>query len=530
MKQKSKTNILVAIILCLPIILIGILFIKYYNHNSATSSISDIRLTLPDGKIMSLSGDNFKFYTDVYYDAQKIDYIPREIEADEQAVTVIYVINEITTHYDLFFTNDLKTSFLISEAGDCYLINEKHTQLLTLRQECNYIYPNNSLPVLNIIKGNSKCNITPTEYSWKYKKADNKYYDFIMQQNENNNNDRIIIHASDINTIEFSIKPDYYLITYYDELGKEIKKSNTIENIEMDFTGDTYFSVSIEAKWISSLNTAEGYAKYHINFLYDLPERFTLSSDNVDPGDFLIIYAEQFDLEEDVFVESDLQNFNLKFVKNGNKTYALVPIDSRNIAKEYFIKLSVNNNITELNFKVNHIDFGVSFYNPDKILSDNANEELEAIYSNINESNENIAHFKFESPFILPLKGELYFNYGKEIFSSSGPASYFTQGNEYTVKKGTKIKSAESGVVCYIGESERLGKMIVIDHGMGVKSYYAHLDEISVEVGNLVQKNITIATSGNSGYTIDNMFYFAISINGVFINPDIIIENGMKMP
>ena len=73
MKHKNKSNLLVIIILCLPIILIGILFIKYYNHNNATSSISNIYISLHNGETMSLSGDNFKLYTDIYYEYRLIE-------------------------------------------------------------------------------------------------------------------------------------------------------------------------------------------------------------------------------------------------------------------------------------------------------------------------------------------------------------------------------------------------------------------------------------------------------------------------
>ncbi len=528
LKPKNKTSILVTIILCLPILLIGILFIKYYNHNNATSSISDIYISIPDGETVNLSGDNLKLYTELYYNCTEVESLPSDAVKD-QALTIMYVIKDITTHYDLFFTKDLDHSYLVSENGDIYLIDDQHTKLLSLRPECNYIYPNNSLPSLTIKKGDLKSLVFPISYNWKFKKTDGNFYNDSSQDIQENDPEKVIIHASDSNTFEFSTTPDSISVVYYDELGNVIKNSNTIDEIKLDSNSDVNFSVFIDAKW-SSVEGAEGNSKYLIKFLYDMPEKFTLVQDRINPGDILIIKADQFDLKEELNIESDLKFLNLKFVKYNGETFALVPIDSRNVAKDYFINLTVNGNTTELTFTVDHIDFGVDFYNPEKILSDTANEDLELLYSEINTTNESVKHFKAETSFCAPLSGEVFFNFGKEIFSSSGPASYFCQGTEYTVKAGTKVKSTETGVVCYVGENERLGKLVVIDHGLGVKSYYAHLDDIYVEVGTLVQKNITIATSGNSGYTINDMFYFAISVNGTFVDPTIVLTEGIKLP
>ena len=528
MKQKKHTNIIVTIILCLPIILIGILFIKYYNHNNATSSISDIYISIPNGETINLSGDNKKLYTDVYYNAQETDSLPSNLIV-ENAMTIMYVINDVTTHYDLFFSKDYKSAYLASENGNYYIVDDQHTNILSLQPECNYIYPNNSLPTLDIIKGNSIQSILPISYEWNYIKSDGKFYNDTLQDLQQDSSDKIIIHSSDVNKLSFSVSPDELSVIYYDELGNVIKNSNTLDDIKLDSNSDINFSIYIEAKWISN-QTSKGYAKYLIKLLYDLPEKFSITQDRVNPGDILIIKADQFDLKEDLIIESDLKYLNLEFIKFNGDTFALVPIDSRNVSKDYFINLTVNNNTTELKFFVEHIDFGVDFYNPEKILSENANNDLEDLYDTINSSNESVKHFKEETSFNEPLKGDVFFNYGKEIFTSSGPASYFCQGTEYSVKKGTKVKASETGVVCFVGENERLGKMVVIDHGLGIKSYYAHLDEIHVEVGTLVQKNITIATSGNSGYTINDMFYFAISINGTFVDPTIVLTEGITLP
>ena len=61
--------------------------------------------------------------------------------------------------------------------------------------------------------------------------------------------------------------------------------------------------------------------------------------------------------------------------------------------------------------------------------------------------------------------------------------------------------------------------MIVIDHGNGVQSYYAHCNSINVSVGSSVTTDTVIGTVGSTGNSTGPHLHLEIRINGVAYNP-----------
>jgi murein DD-endopeptidase MepM/ murein hydrolase activator NlpD len=86
-------------------------------------------------------------------------------------------------------------------------------------------------------------------------------------------------------------------------------------------------------------------------------------------------------------------------------------------------------------------------------------------------------------------------------------------------KKGTPIYAADAGVVEYIGWGTGYGNQIIIDHGGGKKTRYAHLSKFSVDKGQTVDKGETIAAMGSTGWSTGPHLHFEVIINGVKQNP-----------
>ncbi|MFQ5811791.1 MAG: peptidoglycan DD-metalloendopeptidase family protein [Anaerolineae bacterium] len=85
---------------------------------------------------------------------------------------------------------------------------------------------------------------------------------------------------------------------------------------------------------------------------------------------------------------------------------------------------------------------------------------------------------------------------------------------------GTSIVAADSGYVVRVGWSEYgYGKYVVIDHGNGFQTLYAHLSVILVEVGQSVGKGERIGSMGDTGRTTGPHLHFEIRYNGVQRNP-----------
>lgn len=96
----------------------------------------------------------------------------------------------------------------------------------------------------------------------------------------------------------------------------------------------------------------------------------------------------------------------------------------------------------------------------------------------------------------------------------------FHTGMDFTAPTGTDVYSTGNGVVAAAQISQRgYGKNIIIDHGFGYSSMYAHLDGFNVKVGQKVQRGDVIGYVGNTGTSVAPHLHYEIRHNGLTIDP-----------
>jgi len=98
--------------------------------------------------------------------------------------------------------------------------------------------------------------------------------------------------------------------------------------------------------------------------------------------------------------------------------------------------------------------------------------------------------------------------------------SKFHYGMDFTAPFGTDVYATGNGRVVDVLSSQRgLGKHIIIDHGFGYKSIYAHLSDFNVRVGQKVQRGDIIGFVGSTGMSVANHLHYEIKLNGVNVDP-----------
>jgi murein DD-endopeptidase MepM/ murein hydrolase activator NlpD len=96
------------------------------------------------------------------------------------------------------------------------------------------------------------------------------------------------------------------------------------------------------------------------------------------------------------------------------------------------------------------------------------------------------------------------------------------EGIDYGVPVGTPVQASAGGTVVYAGTGggfENYGNYVIVDHGNGYKSYYAHLNSFDVKVGDTVEQGQTIAASGNSGRSTGPHLHFSLRKDGDTTGP-----------
>ena len=92
-------------------------------------------------------------------------------------------------------------------------------------------------------------------------------------------------------------------------------------------------------------------------------------------------------------------------------------------------------------------------------------------------------------------------------------------GIDWASVKKASIKTSNSGKVIFNSYLGLYGNTIIIDHGMGLSSLYAHTSTQNVEVGDEVKRNQKIAQTGSTGAVFGDHLHFGILVQGVEVNP-----------
>ncbi len=92
-------------------------------------------------------------------------------------------------------------------------------------------------------------------------------------------------------------------------------------------------------------------------------------------------------------------------------------------------------------------------------------------------------------------------------------------GIDLPAPKNTKIVAAASGTVVTVGYNTAYGNRVIINHGGGVQTLYAHMTSFAVSEGDTVSAGDVIGYVGSTGYSTGNHLHFSVLVNGSYVDP-----------
>lgn len=123
------------------------------------------------------------------------------------------------------------------------------------------------------------------------------------------------------------------------------------------------------------------------------------------------------------------------------------------------------------------------------------------------------------TPAIWPAWGRLTSGFGVRRDPFNPYISRFHYGVDIANRYGTPIVATADGTIIFAGYQSGRGNLIIINHGYGLSTYYAHLSRFAVQPGTPVDRGQVIGYMGSTGRATGVHLHYEVHVNGVAVNP-----------
>ncbi len=238
---------------------------------------------------------------------------------------------------------------------------------------------------------------------------------------------------------------------------------------------------------------------------------------------FLITELANYDTEllEDMKAQKEKIELDKKKLDNTKEQYAQIKQNQTKTAKILEnTKIVRENYIAKLSDKEKDVQAQIDEYNRqfEEVNKEILSLALEGI---------DTKYIGGELAWPIPGYTRITSKYGMRTHPITGVYKLHT-GVDVSAPMGANFVAANDGIVTKAGYNGAYGNMVIIDHGGGVSTLYAHGSEIMVQVGDMVKRGETVVLKvGSTGYSTGPHAHFEVRLNGEVTDPLPYITNGM---
>jgi len=122
------------------------------------------------------------------------------------------------------------------------------------------------------------------------------------------------------------------------------------------------------------------------------------------------------------------------------------------------------------------------------------------------------------TPSIWPVLGHISDSFGERLDPFSGEGAFHT-GVDVSADYGAPVHVTADGIVSVAENHSGYGRLVIVDHGFGISTFYAHLSAYSVTPGAHVKRGEVIGYTGISGRSTGPHVHYEVRVNNAPVNP-----------
>jgi murein DD-endopeptidase MepM/ murein hydrolase activator NlpD len=193
-----------------------------------------------------------------------------------------------------------------------------------------------------------------------------------------------------------------------------------------------------------------------------------------------------------------------------HKADVLFTMNDGRVDKREAVLLVVTKKYPTTQLKVD--DKYVELSKTDLARANRESRETEAIYAKMT------PEMLWTTPFSVPIDGETGTNFGhRRVFNGQPRAPH--AGADLRAKTGTPIHATNRGRVVLAKNLFFTGNTVILDHGLGIYSLYAHLSRMDVKVGDIISNGEQLGLSGATGRVTGPHLHWGLRVQGARVDP-----------
>lgn len=535
MNSKVKTVLLVLLLL-IPTYLAIFTYVHAVRHPVELRSVAKLQITDPAGgvytydKSQAQDKEQIAALIAINESAKEVSAVPEAIAATAPFTAVYHSYNKVNT-YTYYVGADPNQAYMQDTQGKAYKLTVQSASDFTDAPFAACLYEGAKNPTLTI----GTETVVPHTYQWRYKRFSGTYVAVTEQTTED-------VLAYTINaklSMQFDVEPDLFTVQITDgqtELFNDTYAN--IVNLQITESRDLYFHV--EAKWYETEGkNGQGSAVYDFKAKVNTPPSFFATYSNQAefyPGDFFMITAKNIAQGAEIFFRSEPAiNYTPVFLPDGEYYRALIPISYELSAGKYTMTLesdgvsqSFDVLVKDKTFRTVNLTMDASIVSATRTENTLARFEadMRPVAKDVTVKQGAMFYGLFGQG--VGADAQLYVGFGLTKVINNG-ASYRHQGVDYLLSQGAPVSAVNDGVVVFVGATDLSGNTVVIDHGLGLKSWYCHLSTTGVQVGDTVCKGDVLGGAGKTGFAAQTMAHIGLSVFDVPVSPYPLWENALEM-
>ncbi|MBR5767710.1 MAG: M23 family metallopeptidase [Clostridia bacterium] len=530
MKKKIIVAVIIALIAVIPAVIAVASYSSAQKNPVSRSSVSKLTVSTPDGKEYAYDktsggeSDLFSLLFTMNENSKETASVSGN-PSDYVCYTASYTSYNRENTFLYYLSGDPENVYYRDNNGKYHKVDASAAGAFLSTKYATSLFPNSKQPVLTV---GGQTELLPSSITWKYLSHAGDYLDSIV---------RISSEVPAINVtgglqMMFDNEPDYLEVTVRDSSGAPVYEGIYREVPETLFADNTVYTVRATARWYE-VPGCQYYGEASYSFTANVlsPAVFYISADNCLMGNFITISAKNIVNPDDIGFVSEPKiygadgetEFVPQFVEYGGYYHALLPFSIKNeetngASGVYTISFSYGGRYQDFRITVRARKISPAYLNYSSSIigtyySDSVRKDFSSKIAPYLEKKSSNIYWIQDNLINEPCKGKIKYGYGiKMILKNDNNKWFWNEGVHFTSAGGNDIYACMPGEVIFAGETTFSGKMIIIDHGAGLKSVYMHLSDLAKKTGDIVDAGEIIAMMGSTGFVDSKKLEFRLYV------------------